>query len=73
MPNRDGVRDRKIILKLSSRTPSLLQDCASLPELTAESGLKQTDYPREALMYGSICLALLALIVGLVAAPASPG
>jgi serine/threonine protein kinase len=25
----DGVRERKIILKLRSRTPSLLQDCAS--------------------------------------------
>jgi hypothetical protein len=28
--DRNGVRDRKIILKLSSRTPSLLQDRASL-------------------------------------------
>jgi len=40
-PDRDGGRDRKIILKLPSRTPSLLQDCASLPalpSLTAESG-----------------------------------
>jgi hypothetical protein len=27
---RDGVRERKINLKLRSRTPSLLQDCASL-------------------------------------------
>ncbi|MGB7947031.1 MAG: hypothetical protein WCH75_05050, partial [Candidatus Binatia bacterium] len=32
-PHRDGVRKRKIILKLSSRTPSLLQDCASLSAL----------------------------------------
>jgi len=42
-PHRDGVRKRKIILKLPSRTPSLLQDCASLPALlglTAESGFK---------------------------------
>jgi hypothetical protein len=30
-PDRDNGRDRKIILKLPSRTPSLLQDCASLP------------------------------------------
>jgi hypothetical protein len=38
----DGVAERKIILKLRSRTPSLLQDCASLPAplaLTEESGL----------------------------------
>jgi hypothetical protein len=27
---RDGMRERKINLKLSSRTPSLLQDCPSL-------------------------------------------
>jgi hypothetical protein len=32
-PHRDGVVERKIILKLRSRTPSLLQDCASLPAL----------------------------------------
>jgi hypothetical protein len=31
--HRDGVRERKITLKLHSRTPSLLQDCASLPAL----------------------------------------
>jgi hypothetical protein len=31
--HRDGVVERKIILKLRSRTPSLLQDCASLPAL----------------------------------------
>jgi len=40
--HRDGVVERKIILKLRSRTPSLLQDCASLPalpSLPAESGL----------------------------------
>jgi hypothetical protein len=40
--DRDGVGERKIILKLHSRTPSLLQDCASLAALwglTAESGL----------------------------------
>jgi hypothetical protein len=39
----DGVVERKIILKLRSRTPSLLQDCASLPPLlglTAASGMK---------------------------------
>jgi hypothetical protein len=30
---RDGVVERKIILQLRSRTPSLLQDCASLPAL----------------------------------------
>jgi hypothetical protein len=38
--HREGVVERKIILKLHSRTPSLLQDCASLPALfglTAES------------------------------------
>jgi hypothetical protein len=29
--HRDGVVERKIILQLRSRTPSLLQDCASLP------------------------------------------
>jgi hypothetical protein len=43
-PHRDGVRERKIILKLHSRTPSLLQDCASLSVqlgLTAESGLNR--------------------------------
>jgi hypothetical protein len=42
--HRDGVVERKIILKLRSRTPSLLQDCASLPPLlgfTAESGFNQ--------------------------------
>jgi hypothetical protein len=41
--DRDGVVERKIILKLRSRTPSRLQDSASLPALlglTAESGLK---------------------------------
>jgi len=32
-PDRDGIRDRKIILKLPSRTPPLLQDCASRPAL----------------------------------------
>jgi hypothetical protein len=40
----DGVVERKIILKLRSRTPSRLQDCASLPALwglTAESGLNK--------------------------------
>jgi hypothetical protein len=40
-PPRDGVRKRKIILKLHSRTPSLLQDCASLSArlgLIAKSG-----------------------------------
>jgi hypothetical protein len=40
-PYRDGVRERKNTLKLHSPTPSLLQDCASLPALlalTAESG-----------------------------------
>jgi hypothetical protein len=31
--DRDGMRKRKIILKHRSRTPSLLQDCASLPAL----------------------------------------
>jgi len=39
--HRDSMVERKIILKLPSRTPSLLQDCASLPAvpgLTAESG-----------------------------------
>jgi mannose-6-phosphate isomerase-like protein (cupin superfamily) len=42
-PYRDGVRERKIILKLQSRTPSLLHDCASLSArlgLTAESRMK---------------------------------
>jgi hypothetical protein len=42
--DRDGVGERKIILKLRSRTPSRLQDCASLPALlglTAESGLNR--------------------------------
>jgi len=29
----DGVVERKIVLQLRSRTPSLLQDCASLPAL----------------------------------------
>jgi hypothetical protein len=29
-PDRDGVLERKIALKLGSRTPSLLQDCALL-------------------------------------------
>jgi hypothetical protein len=41
---RDGVRERKIILKLRSRTPWLLQDCPSLSArlgLTAESGLEE--------------------------------
>jgi hypothetical protein len=40
--DRDGVVKRKSILKLGSRTPSLFQDCASLPALlglTAESGM----------------------------------
>jgi hypothetical protein len=39
--DRDGVVERRITLQLRSRTPSLLQDCASLPALlglTAESG-----------------------------------
>jgi hypothetical protein len=39
--DRDGVAERKIILKLRGRTPWLLQDCASLPallSLTAKSG-----------------------------------
>jgi hypothetical protein len=42
-PHRYGLRKREIILKLRSRTPSLLQDCASLYGrlgLTAESGFK---------------------------------
>jgi len=42
--HRDGVVERKIILKLRSRTPSLLQDCASLPallDLTEESEMNQ--------------------------------
>jgi hypothetical protein len=42
--HRDGEAERKIILKLRSRTPSPLQDCASLPPLlglTAESGFKK--------------------------------
>jgi hypothetical protein len=42
--HRYGVLERKIIWKLRSRTPSLLQDCASLPPLfglTAESGCKE--------------------------------
>jgi len=41
---RDGVVERKIISKVRSRTPSLLQDCASLSALlglTAESGIKK--------------------------------
>ncbi len=40
-PHRHDVRERKMTLKLHSRTPSLLQDSASLPGifgLTAESG-----------------------------------
>jgi len=37
--HRDGVIERKIILKLRSRTPSLLQDCASLlRKLVSPSG-----------------------------------
>jgi hypothetical protein len=28
---RNDVRERKMTLRLGSRTPSLLQDCASLP------------------------------------------
>jgi hypothetical protein len=43
-PHRDGVRKRKITLKLQSRTPSLLQDCVSLLArlgLAAESGIKE--------------------------------
>ncbi|MGB7950889.1 MAG: hypothetical protein WCH75_24690, partial [Candidatus Binatia bacterium] len=32
-PDRDGVLERKIALKLRSRTPSLLQDCAFVPAL----------------------------------------
>jgi len=32
-PDRDGMRERKIALKLRSRTPSLLQDYALLPAL----------------------------------------
>jgi hypothetical protein len=41
-PDRDGVLERNIAVKLRGRTPSLLQDCASLSArlgLTAESGL----------------------------------
>jgi hypothetical protein len=39
-PHGNDVRERKMTLKLHSRTPSLLQDCTSLPAfgLTAESG-----------------------------------
>jgi hypothetical protein len=32
-PDRDGVLERKTALKLRSRTPSLLQDCAFVPAL----------------------------------------
>jgi len=32
-PYRDGARKREITLKLHSRPPSLLQDCASLSAL----------------------------------------
>jgi hypothetical protein len=59
--NRGGVRERKIILKLPSRTPSLLQDCAPLPALTAESGLKRIrdnhshDTRFDCLNIGSFC------------------
>jgi len=38
--HRDGMIERKIILKLRSRTPSLLQDCASLPVLLGLSGIR---------------------------------
>jgi hypothetical protein len=41
-PHHYGVQKRKIILKLHSRTPSLLQDCASLSArlgLTGESAI----------------------------------
>ena len=37
-PHSNGVRKRKMTLKLHSRTPSLLQDSTSLPA-TAESGI----------------------------------
>jgi hypothetical protein len=30
-PHRNDVRERKMTLKFNSRTPSLLQDCTSLP------------------------------------------
>jgi len=46
--HRDGVVERTIILKLRSRTPSLLQDCASLLALlglTAQSGMNQRRRP----------------------------
>jgi hypothetical protein len=42
--DRDGVGERKIILKLRRRTPSLLQDCASLPALsglTVQAGFNE--------------------------------
>jgi len=42
----DGVVERKINLQLRSRTPSLLQDCASLPPLwglTPESGFNSRE------------------------------
>jgi hypothetical protein len=42
-PQSNDVRERKMTLKFYSLTPSLLQDCTSLPAffgLTAESGLK---------------------------------
>jgi hypothetical protein len=41
--HRNGVSGCKIILKLPNRTPSLLQDCASLSgrlALTTESGMR---------------------------------
>jgi hypothetical protein len=44
--DRDGVVERRITLQLRSRTPSLLQDCASLPALlglTAESGFNRAE------------------------------
>src|SRR5262245_10562482 len=43
-PQRNDVPERKMTLKFHSRTPSLLQDCTSLPA-TVESGINGGDMP----------------------------
>src|SRR4030095_9723419 len=37
-PHSNDVRERKMTLKFHSRTPSLLQDCTSLPALSVYLG-----------------------------------
>jgi hypothetical protein len=52
-PQRDVVGERKIILKLHSRTPSLLQDCTSLPALLGLTMEARMNFPRgSAIMIG---------------------